>query len=53
MSDDEFETIYMTSDVMNNVTNSSTTDKEQIEKRSIADHVVWTGPILKCFDWRD
>ena len=53
MSDDEFEIIYMTSDVMDNVTNSSTVEQEQIEKRSIADHVDWTGPIPKCFDWRD
>ncbi|XP_062499112.1 cysteine proteinase B-like [Corticium candelabrum] len=40
-------------DVMDNVTDISTLEQETIGKRSIADHVDWTGPIPKCFDWRD
>ena len=50
MSDDEFEKIYMMTAAMDNITNSSMLNQEQMGKRLIADHVDWTGPIPKCFD---
>ncbi|XP_062523251.1 uncharacterized protein LOC134197918 [Corticium candelabrum] len=53
MSDDEFESIFLMSDDRHNVNNSSTLETDNVDKRSIADHVDWTGPIPKCFDWRD
>ena len=53
LPDDEFESNFSMSYEGHNVTNSSTLETENIDKRSIADHVDWTGPIPKCFDWRD
>ena len=53
LTDDEFAATYLMSNAMGNYTNSSITEQRQRDKRSIAHHLDWTGPIPKCFDWRD
>ena len=53
MTDDEFATTHLMANAMVNYTNSSIPEQRQRDKRSIANAFDWTGPIPRCFDWRD
>ena len=54
LSGSEFATTYLMPSPMNNNAKSWSEIREgKFEKRSVAKYSDWTGPIPKCFDWRD